>query len=641
MFTPRDYPRDGSPTGAVHGETTAERRPGHIATFAAAFCAIAVCVLCVWYASHNLRTMFRYYDDEGYMLLQLKYSLGGAQLYTETYTQYGPFYFFAQEFCFRLLNLPVTHDSGRLITLGYWLLSALLMAGAFYRFRRDLLLASSVFAACTALAVVLRNEPGHPQQVVLILFGAAVFLAAWAPPRWTGIALFLIGAIGSALAFTKINIGIFFLLALAHTLACLLPRCRFRSLGVGLMLLASLTVPYLLVRPNLATLGAYCVVATLCASVTFACGAVLKPGMPIRPGSVLWALAGALAAGTGIVLGAVSRGVSLSTLITGVILDPAKHSSVLFVPLRFHPVEVPWVVLTIGCTGALTWLAHRGRLAAFENWVGALRCVAGVCAIPLLLVGGVAWVLPMVPLVLIPVRPEPRQWFDWFPRLFIANLAVMQFLQTYPVAASQVKIASLPALLCAMLCIYDGAGGLHSILGRFKPARRETVVRGLAVLVIGIVAAKGWFLDVRPLGFGYPRSQLRGSAMLAIEYPLEARYRFIADRVAANCDVLFTMPGMGSFNFWSGVAPPNGSNMTGWIQSFTIERQNRILQLLRARPRACAVYNEELLKFWRTSDRAVAASPLAQYILHDMVKVAERDGYEIRIQPWRTTPWIE
>src|ERR1035438_2979608 len=176
MFTPRDYPRDGSPTGALHGETTAERRPGHIATFAAAFCAIAVCVLCVWYASHNLRTMFRYYDDEGYMLLQLKYSLGGAQLYTETYTQYGPFYFFAQEFCFRLLNLPVTHDSGRLITLGYWLLSALLMAGAFYRFRRDLLLASSVFAACTALAVVLRNEPGHPQQVVLILFGAAVFL---------------------------------------------------------------------------------------------------------------------------------------------------------------------------------------------------------------------------------------------------------------------------------------------------------------------------------------------------------------------------------------------------------------------------------------------------------------------------------
>ena len=163
----------------------------------------------------------------------------------------------------------------------------------------------------------------------------------------------------------------------------------------------------------------------------------------------------------------------------------------------------------------------------------------------------------------------------------------------------------------------------------------------MTVLVIGIVAAKGWFLDVRPLGFGYPGSQLRGSAMLAIEYPLEARYRFIADRVAANCDVLFTMPGMGSFNFWSGVGPPNGSNMTGWLQSFTIERQNRILQLLRARPRACAVYNEELLKFWRTSDRQVAASPLAQYILHGMVKAAERDGYEIRIQPWRTTPWIE
>jgi hypothetical protein len=32
--------------------------------------------------------------------------------------------------------------------------------------------------------------------------------------------------------------------------------------------------------------------------------------------------------------------------------------------------------------------------------------------------------------------------------------------------------------------------------------------------------------------------------------------------------------------------------------------------------------------------------PLARYIIYDMRKVAERDGYEIRVHPRRDTPWV-
>ena len=65
--------------------------------------------------------------------------MGGEQLYSEAYSQYGPFYFLVQEFWFRLLNLPITHDSGRIVTLVHWIVSALLGGAVVYRLRQDLL----------------------------------------------------------------------------------------------------------------------------------------------------------------------------------------------------------------------------------------------------------------------------------------------------------------------------------------------------------------------------------------------------------------------------------------------------------------------------------------------------------------------
>jgi hypothetical protein len=47
------------------------------------------------------------------------------------------------------------------------------------------------------------------------------------------------------------------------------------------------------------------------------------------------------------------------------------------------------------------------------------------------------------------------------------------------------------------------------------------------------------------------------------------------------------------------------------------------------------------VRFWHTTQESIAASPLAAYILGDMHRVAERDGYEIRVHPNRRVPWIE
>ena len=85
------------------------------------------------YARHILGIVYRPYDDEGYLLLAIDHYLKGGHLFTEVFSQYGPFYFYAQGALFRLLHLPVNHDTGRLVTLVCWQLSAL--SGGYFVFK--------------------------------------------------------------------------------------------------------------------------------------------------------------------------------------------------------------------------------------------------------------------------------------------------------------------------------------------------------------------------------------------------------------------------------------------------------------------------------------------------------------------------
>jgi hypothetical protein len=76
-------------------------------------------------ATVRLLTWFAFYDDEGYMLISLAHYIKEGHLYTQTFSHYGPFYFYAQGIFFQLLHFPVTHDIGRLVTLVYWVASSL------------------------------------------------------------------------------------------------------------------------------------------------------------------------------------------------------------------------------------------------------------------------------------------------------------------------------------------------------------------------------------------------------------------------------------------------------------------------------------------------------------------------------------
>ena len=610
-------------------------RRSRYATLGQAVLALGAVLWGLLFARYVLATLFHAYDDEGYFLLALTRYFRPGPLDPGTYSHYGPFYYYAQQACFRLLGLPVNHDAGRLVTLLYWMASAILGGVFVYRISRSLLLGAGATLACISVASVLAHEPGHPQQVVLVLLTLASCLSLSVGGPRKGAALFLLGIVGAALVFTKINVGVFYLAALAHALICVLPPSRLRSAGIAILLAYAVLAPPLLTHSHLLTgAGAYCAVAMLCAGVTFAWGALAKPGTPLNLRRACLAVAGAVSGAAIIVIAALCQGVSLPALVEGVLLEPARQPSMWFVGFRLGLAWFLASVVVLAGIACLGWFRHR--LAPFRFWLGALRCAAGLGVVLLLVRTDLAFAVPFLPLGVIPITGRKWELAEVFPRLFIADLAATQFLQTYPVAGSQMGIASVPALLWAFVCLSDGVDEFGNSALRHSRALWNGAAGGLIVLV---VAAAMWFSGPRLWGYGYPASNLRGAASLHLPPQQAENYRFLADTIAANCSVLFTMPRLGSFNLWSGVPAPTGSNATVSMKSFPWERQKPILDVLQSDPRACVLYNRELLELWQTTPQDLARLPLARYIMEEMPEAAEKGGYAIRISPHRNSPW--
>jgi hypothetical protein len=156
-----------------------------------------------------------------------------------------------------------------------------------------------------------------------------------------------------------------------------------------------------------------------------------------------------------------------------------------------------------------------------------------------------------------------------------------------------------------------------------------------------VIAAGLFGSGFRGLAYPFPASKLDGAASLHLPPEQAARYQRLAAGIRANCSVLFTMPRMGSFNFWSGVPAPAGSNATVSMKSYSLERQTPILDLLQSDPRGCVLYNPQLLEFWQTTPDDLYKLPLAKYILDQMPRQVEDGGYQIRVSPSRTSPWTD
>jgi hypothetical protein len=591
-------------------------------------------------AAAPLLTRFSAWDDEGHMLLMFAHYSGEGQLYTRTFSEYGPFYFYAQSVFFQLLHWPLTHDMGRLATLIYWVTSSLLAVAFAFRVSASPVLAAAIGLCVMLASQVITNEPGHPQQVVLLLFMIAAYLSVLPATGRYYLRLFLLGGVGAALVFTKVNVGVFFAAALAQTLICLLSTGRLRSTGLGLTMIYAAAVPWLLMHGQFdrGSRG-YFALATISGISTFACGALSRPDSRLSVRAALCSGLGLLTVMSLIIAATSLQGVTTGALIWGVVLNPPHHISGFSHPMYITGIDlVVALVLTFG----MIVVRSSGDRLEQSRWPDVIRCIVGVGAVLLLSWRPqIQWVVPLLPLTLMPRGRSNRGPVPIFTRLFITNLAVTQFLVPFPVAGSQMGIVAVPMILWACLCIIDGIDGLfartRSLMSDAGKRPRWDAVIGGAILVVAAGMSVWAFASSR---FPPASSGLKGSAWLHLPADQARQLASIAASVRANCDMLFTMPGMGSFNIWSEVPSPNGWNVSNWMRAVDAVRQAEVLSVIAADPQACAILNREIVLFWDDDAAGLASLPLASYITNDMTLAAKIGGYEIRVSPNRTSPWV-
>lgn len=609
---------DGAPANELS-------RPSHVVAGLAIAATAALQARMVWhyFAGAPIGT-----DDEGYLTMVVRSWARGGALYTDVFSQYGPFPTVLHGLPLRLGDLSLSLSTGRAVSAATTLLAMALVAASTWAATRRLLLA---LASQLAVGIVLLPDTGlshsmHPGVLLSTVLGLALLNVVALRPRWPRASDALSGALAAAALLTKLNVGL--LLLAAHALAGVvllttmrrsarLPALRVVTevafVAMGPVLLLSQAE---VMRSGWVRLFPHNRVSTLIAwSACFAVGAAslvlaarraLAPlggdragtgdpaaGDPRRSRSVAPSaaafVAGAAACGA-LVLGVVlATGSSAIDVVDNVLLRPAGQVRALAILPPVGLRTLGWSALS---TGILVVALLVGRDGAPRARVVAAAAGARMAAAVLLawalvedrvgVDGGILGLLPLAALVV--VAPDgAASPADRPTRLFVAALAVGQTLHAYPVAGAQVAWASFLLVPVVALLLADATDQLRPAVGDWRPIARTSAVVGPAMLFLIAMVLRT--ADVAAT------ARTDHDAAVVVEATADRRLRLPAaeaewfrwlDGALDGCAAVFTSPGMSSVHVVLGTEPITGYNTTMWTELLDDAEQQAIVDGMRA-----------------------------------------------------------
>jgi hypothetical protein len=602
---------------------------------------LSVSVATTYYAFFVMFGWFSPYDDEGYLLISLKGYLSGASIYDQVFTQYGPLFLTLWGGVFRLIGLEVTHEASRLITLVVWSAATLVAGLIILRATKSLTLSIGAQLLTFLTLWSLVNEPMHPGGLLALLLLGCIAVAVLIVPRHPAGGMLSIGVLATGAALVKINVGALALLASAWALGfgALADRSRWVRTTLTVVLVGA---PFLLIARDLDQFWAlkYAIlVATSALSVVVAASRTdARSPTNIRP--MMWFVAGGLITVLVLALLVLASGTSVAGLVRGALLSPLTQPDAFSLPL-FTP---DWILLWAG-TGLLlcivatrrTTLSHvTPRRIALE---GVIRI--GVGLLMWITLGGLALQVSLpftlvVPLAWIPAIPPHGGASSWDPlgRFLLAGLAVVETLQAYPVAGSQVWWSALLFVPLGAVCIWDGWNQLRGFFASRAHPLSRYLRHSVAVLVSAFLA---WLLLVSLLP-ALAQSQrtyreatslgLFGTGPIRLAYSQAAEYRAVTNAIRRNCETFVVLPGINSLYLFSRIRPPTWMNTTAWMYLLDAGEQRQVVAAARLHPHLCAIRNQDVLAFW-SQGRPVPRLPLVKYIEQEFVATWSFGQFEI------------
>jgi hypothetical protein len=291
-----------------------------------------------------------------------------------------------------------------------------------------------------------------------------------------------------------------------------------------------------------------------------------------------------------------------------------------------------WMCWAFSGMAAAGWVAFSKKNSG--NWSAKylfpIKLLYGLGVIvALFLVNGsqlFAFATPFCWLVLYPL-PENGVSRLVFSRTLLCTTAVIQTLYAYPVAGSQILFVRTLLIVVGAICIADFGLWFATKYDFGYRQHRLLRIAGSAALFCLFLGYAHMAYARRKAYNSLPALNLAGASRIHLSGEQANEYQWLTRSSVNYCDILIGLPNMPSLNFWAGMNPPGRLNVDAWMMVLSDEEQSEIALDLSKHPKACAIYNPEVLSFWNRNDRDLSGLPLVRYIHDEFKPVGSMDDF--------------
>ena len=581
-----------------------------------------------------LFSSFAVYDDEGYILISVREYFFHGKLYEGVYSQYGPVFYFLMDLLQRGLGQPVDHTLARWLTLGFWIGTAGCCALTVWRQTTSRSLTVFTLTATFLYLYFITDEPFHPGSLIFFVLAASLCISTQfiSAGKWSASAA-VAGGTAAILILTKINVGAFYTAAVVawavgHATS---PRVRRFSTPMLIIGLTALAVALMDALLREAWVQIYLILFS-----TGAIGLILatKGETVITTRPMGWFFVAGLTSATVELASIWLRGTSFPGLIDGVLLGPLRHPGNYSYPVDWRPGSLLIAVVSVALACAHPFLKRRYSPELTDRLIVALRLVVGtalLAGIALLMnfraVGAIfSYVAPLIWIWVIPLSSLTPNRHERAGRTLLATVLLLQYLHAYPVGGAQESWGTFLFIPLVALGLGDVRRWLALRSASTGTANPCWVAVGL-VFTFVVSAKTGWIV-LRAHRDYHARSGLNlpGAAQLHLPESQRVSYRILALNAVVHTDMLFSLPGMFSFNLWTGLPTPTGKNTTLWFTLLNEAEQRAIIRKLEASPRPGLIVQDSLVELMEANEIPMKGV-LWDYLHSDFQAIFRSDGF--------------
>jgi hypothetical protein len=329
---------------------------------------------------------------------------------------------------------------------------------------------------------------------------------------------------------------------------------------------------------------------------------------------------------------AVAGGSRLDDLWKGLVVIAVRVPQVFILPLSINPGYDVWAALSLVAAFVMAGPLTRSRVpivafgmfrvgVGFFTWLTLLLLPSSIFLLALPL----TWVATQAPPDDVDSPTNP------YCRLLLPALAVLECLQAYPVAGTQLSLAALCLVPVGTITLGDGMRQLRIVGAARQPQVKlgawvapAAVAISVAVFLLFAIEATAGFETSAPL-------RLPGAASMRLPVRQDTALRGLIAAIDRDCSSFITFPGMDSLYVWAAEEPPTPVRYGQWWLRLDAQQQRSIVQQLEGRQRLCVVKNQKLIYFW-TEGRQVPRRPLVDFIETNFVDDGSFGDYELLVR---------